>query len=164
MPEFLDQNEMFYTSFEPKQKHRFQMNIAGVPSYLIKKVDRPSITIPEVELSHINTTRYVAGKAKWSSETALELFDPIAPSGTQIVMEWIRLCYESITGRSGYHDMYAKDVTINELGPPGDIISSWTYKSAWIKSAEFGDLDYSSEADAVMITLSLQYDFPILHF
>ena len=164
MAEFLDNNEMMWTNFEPKLKHRFTMEIDGIPTYLIKKVDKPSWSVPEVEISHINTTRYTFGKAKWGSETALELYNPISPSGDQLVLEWIRLCSETITGRQGYYDMVARDVTINELGPPGDIISKWTYKGAWIKSAEFGDLDYSTEADAQMINITLQYNFPILHF
>jgi len=164
MAEYIDPQEMMFTKFEPKLQHRFVMEIEGIPVYMIKKVDMPSMSAPEVEISHINTTNYVRGKSKWSSETALELYDPISPSGTQIVMDWERMHHETVTGRSGYHNMYAKDVTIQVLGPIGDIISSWTYKSAWIKAIDFGSMDYGTEADMNMINLTLQYDIPILHF
>ena len=164
MAEFIDPNELFYTSFEPKQKHRFIMEIDGIPTYLIKKTTRPSIENAVVELPHINVTRYVSGKSKWSGECQLEMWDPIVPSGAQIIIEWQRLITESITGRSGYHDFYSKDVTVQVLGPVGDIVESWSYRGAWPKSIDFGDLDWGTEADAVIISVSLQYDYPVLNF
>ena len=58
----------------------------------------------------------------------MTLYDPITPSGAQAVMEWIRLHHESVTGRDGYSDFYKKDLTINVLGPVGDIVSEWIIK------------------------------------
>jgi hypothetical protein len=75
------------------------------------------------------------------------LFDPITPSGAQSVMEWVRLHHESVTGRDGYSDFYKKDVTINVLGPVGDIVSEWVIKGAFItKAAKFGDYSWDDEA------------------
>ncbi len=164
MAEFIDPQELMYTSFEPMLKHRFRMEIDGIPTYMIKKVDKPQATSTEVEIPHINVSSFVKGKTKWSSETTLELYNPISPSGTAIVMEWFRMHHESVTGRDGYFDMYAKDVTVEVLGPVGDIVESWTYKGAWIKSMEFGDLDWGTEADQTMITLTLQYNFPVFNY
>jgi len=55
---------------------------------------------------------------------SLTLYDPISPSGAQIVMNWIRAHHEAETGRDGYGAMYQKDITILELGPVGDKISA----------------------------------------
>jgi|TARA_A100001391_G_scaffold204437_1_gene200122 hypothetical protein len=138
------------------------MYLEGIPSYLIKTANRPSITFEEVELNHINVKRYVKGKGAWEP-IEITLFDPVVPSGAQAVMEWVRLHKESVTGRDGYSDFYKKDITINMLGPVGDKVEEWTLKGAFITSAAFNDLDWSV-SDPAEITLSLRYDYAILQF
>jgi hypothetical protein len=138
------------------------MYLEGIPSYLIKTANRPSITFEEVELNHINVKRYVKGKGAWEP-IEITLFDPVVPSGAQAVMEWVRLHKESVTGRDGYSDFYKKDITINMLGPVGDKVEEWTLKGAFIVSAAFNDLDWSV-SDPAEITLSLRYDYAILQF
>ena len=138
------------------------MEIDGIPAYMIKTAQRPQIQFDEVELNHMNVTRYVKGKGKWQ-QLQITLYDPIVPSASQAVMEWVRLGHESVTGRDGYSDFYKKDVTFNVLGPVGDKIEEWTLKGAYITDAQFGDLDFSS-SDPVEITLTLRYDYAILQF
>ena len=123
----LDPNEIFFTAFEPKQQNRFLMLVDGVPSYFIKGVGAISLTQGEVVLNHINVYRKVKGKTTWG-DVQLTLHDPVSPSGTQTIMEWVRLHHESVTGRDGYSDFYKKDVTLNILGPVGDIVSEWVLK------------------------------------
>ena len=162
MAEVLEFNDMFYTNFEPKMKNRFIMEIDGIPSYLIRVANRPTITFEKVTLDHINVKRQLKGKGEWQDVT-MTLFDPIVPSGAQAVMEWVRLSHESLTGRDGYADMYKKDIQIYMLGPVGDKIEQWTLKGAFIQSANFGDLDWSSN-DPASIELTLAYDYAILEF
>ena len=162
MAELLDPSEIMFTPFEPKTKNRYIMYLEGIPSYLIKTANRPSITFEEVELNHINVKRYVKGKGAWEP-IEITLFDPVVPSGAQAVMEWVRLHKESVTGRDGYSDYYKKDITINMLGPVGDKVEEWTLKGAFIVSAAFNDLDWSV-SDPAEITLSLRYDYAILQF
>ena len=155
-------DQIMFTPFEPKTKNRFIMYIEGVPAYLIKTANRPTITFEEIELDHINVKRYVKGKGAWET-LDITLYDPIVPSGAQAVMEWVRLHKESVTGRDGYSDFYKKDVTFNVLGPVGDKVEEWTLKGAMIQSANFGDLDWSVSEPAE-ITLTLRYDYAILQF
>ena len=93
----------------------------------------------------------------------LTLYDPITPSGAQAVMEWARLGYESVTGRAGYSDFYKKELTLNQLGPVGDIVGEWIIRGAFIVSADFGDYDWSS-SDVVDVTLSIAMDYCILNY
>jgi hypothetical protein len=153
---------MFYTNFEPKTKNRFIMEIDGIPSYLIKTANRPSIQFETITLDHINVNRKLKGKGTWQP-IEITLFDPIVPSGAQAVMEWVRLSHESLTGRDGYADFYKKDIQCYLLGPVGDKIEQWTLKGAFIASATFNDLDWSSN-DVVEISLTLEYDYAILEF
>ena len=62
MAELLDPSEIMFTPFEPKTKSRYILYVEGIPSYLIKTANRPSITFEEVELNHINMKRFVKGK------------------------------------------------------------------------------------------------------
>ena len=158
----LDPSEIMFTPFEPKTKNRYIMYLEGIPSYLIKTANRPSITFEEVELNHINVKRYVKGKGAWEP-IEITLFDPVVPSGAQAVLEWIRLGHESVTGRDGYSDFYKKDVTFNLLGPVGDIVEEWVLKGTYIENANFGDMDYAT-SDPAEITLTLKYDYAILQF
>ena len=162
MPEILEFDKIFYKNFEPKLSNRFIMEINGIESYIIKTASRPTFTSEVVELDHINVKRKIKGKSTWDDVT-ITLYDPIVPSGAQQVMEWIRSSHESITGRDGYAAFYKKDITFYILGPVGDKVEQWTLKGAFITSANFGDLDWSSN-DPVAIELTLAYDYAILEF
>lgn len=164
MADLLQSNEVFYTSFEPKVQNRFIMYVDGIPSFLLKKCDRPKPSSAKKTLDHINIQRYYKGKTVWEPVT-VTLYDPIAPSGAQAVMEWIRLSHESVTGRDGYTDFYKKDVTINVLGPVGDKVEEWTLKGAWISGGtNFGTLDWSNDGDSLAIDVELTYDYAVLQF
>ena len=162
MAKVLDPSEIMLTPFEPKTKNRFIMYIEGIPAFTIKAMARPTITFDEVVLEHINVKRYVKGKGAWQP-LEITLYDPIVPSASQAVMEWVREHHESVTGRQGYSDFYKKDITFNLLGPVGDIVEEWTLKGTFIQSANFGTMDYGT-SDPVEIALTLQYDYAILQF
>ncbi len=159
----LDPNEIFFTAFEPKQKNRFILYVDGIPSYQIKGVGAVTLEQGVVTLNHINVERKVKGKSRWS-DISMTLFDPITPSGAQAVMEWVRLHHESVTGRDGYSDFYKKDLTIDVLGPVGDIVSEWILKGAFINNANFGDFNWDTENEAQNIELTLSIDYAVLNF
>ena len=162
MANLISADEIMFDAFEPKMKARYIMYIEGIPSMLLKKAARPKISFDDVTLDHINIQRKLKGKGKWE-DVSITLYDPIVPSGAQAVMEWVRLSHESVTGRAGYADFYKKDVKINMLGPVGDIVEEWTLKGCYIKEADFGEVDWTSN-DVAGITLSLRYDYAILEF
>ena len=130
---------------------------------MIKEFGEVKIEQAEVTLNHINVQRKVKGKSKWSDVT-MKLYDPITPSGAQAVMEWVRLHHESVTGRDGYSDFYKKDVTVNVLGPVGDVVSEWILKGAFIKDATFDGYNWDTDAQAQSIGLTLAIDYAVLNF
>jgi hypothetical protein len=163
MAELLNPNEIFFTSFEPKTQNRFIMYIDGIPAFTIKKTDRPKVSSEKKALDHINLQRYYKGKSTWQDMT-IELYDPIVPSAAQAVMEWFRLCHESVTGRDGYMDFYKKDLIINVLGPVGDKVEEWKLVGAFPINNDFGALDWSNSGDPLGITVVLSIDYAILQF
>jgi hypothetical protein len=163
MAELLDQNEIFWTPFEPKQANRFIMYIDGIPSFMVKMTDRPKLTSGVVTLDHINLQRKVKGKTTWQDLT-ISLYDPVVPSAAQAAMEWIRLSHEAVTGRDGYADFYKKDITLNALGPVGDKVEEWTIYGAFVTAFDGGSLDYSTADQAVNVNLTIAFDYAILQY
>lgn len=162
MATIIPDSDIFFTAFEPKVQNRFIMYMDGVPSYIIKKINRPQIEFGDVVLDHINVEQKLKGKGRWG-DVMLTLYDPIIPSGAQAVMEWVRLAHESITGRDGYADFYKKDLQFEVLGPQGDIVEEWVLKGSYIKSVQFGEMDWAVDTQ-VEIQVTLRMDYAILNF
>ena len=162
MANLIENDKIFYTPYEPKVQNRFILQVDGIPSFIMKKVSRPQIDCGEVILDHINLIRKVKGKCKWGDIT-MTLYDPIVPSGAQAVMEWVRTQHESVTGRDGYADFYKKDFDIFVLGPVGDKVENWKVTGAYIKTAQFGDLDWATETQ-VEIQLTIALDYCVLEY
>jgi len=162
MAETLDVTSMIPNKFEPKRKNRWVLMIEGIDAYIIKTAARPQVTTEEVEIPFINSRRYLAGKTTFS-QMNVTLHDPIAPSGAQQVMEWIRLHFESVSGRSGYADFYKRDIQLKMLDPVGTVVELWDIKGAFITDANFNEVTYEDGAP-VEIALTLRYDNCVLQY
>ena len=163
MAETLSVTDMLPTKFEPLQKRRFVFAIEGIDSFLVKSGKRPSTSTSTIEVPWINSTRYLAGKTKFES-IDVTLHDPIAPSGAQQVMEWVRSCFESVSGRGGYADFYKRDIQIKMLDPVGTVVQLWDIKGAFVEKATFSELDYSDDSTMTEISLTLKYDNAVLQY
>ncbi len=162
MAETLSVTDMLPNKYEPKRKFRWVLQIEGVDAFLMKTAARPSFETDEIEIGFINATRYLAGKTKFS-EMSVTLYDPIAPSASQQIMEWIRLHYESVSGRAGYADFYKRDLQLKVLDPVGTVVELWDLKGCWLTTVEYGDLDYDV-SDAMEVTISIRYDNAVLQY
>lgn len=159
----LSTDDMLGTMFEPVLQHRFIMYIDGIQSYLIKKVEGIGFDDGEVIIDHINSYVKFRAKRRWNDLT-LSLYNPVSPSGAQAVMEWARLQYETVTGRAGYLDFYAKDITFNAIDPVGNVVNEWVIKKAYIKNvSSFGSWDWSADAYTT-IEMTLGNSGMILNF
>lgn len=162
MAETLSVTEMIPNKFEPKRKNRWVFSIEGIDAFLMKTASRPSYSTTDQAIPFINSTRYVAGKTTFST-LSVSLHDPIAPSGAQQVMEWIRTHFESVSGRAGYADFYKRDCQIKVLDPVGTVVELWDIKGAFITEANFGDLSYDAE-EPQDISLTLRFDNCVLQY
>jgi len=162
MAETLSVTEMIPNKFEPKRKNRWIFAIEGIDAFIIKSAARPSFTIGEQEINFINAKRYVAGKLTFDSLN-VTLHDPIAPSGAQQVMEWIRTHYESVSGRAGYADFYKRDCQLKMLDPVGTVVELWDIKGCFLTNASYGDLSYDGE-DMAEISLTIRFDNCVLQY
>ena len=162
MAETLSVAEMLPNKFEPKRQFRWVFAIERIDAFLMKTAARPTISTNEVEMPFINHTRYLAGRTTFGT-IGVSLYDPIAPSGAQQVMEWVRTHFESVSGRAGYADFYKRDCQIKLLDPIGTVVELWDVKGAFITEASYGDLSYDSN-DASEISLTLRFDNCVLQY
>jgi len=162
MAETLDVASMLPRKFEPKHNNRWIFAIEGIDAYLIKSAKRPDITINTLEINYMNSSRFLAGRSTFG-DMSITLYDPIAPSGAQQVMEWVRTHYESVSGRSGYADFYKRDAQLKLLDPIGTVIELWDLKGCMITSAGFGELAYG-DPTILEISLGLKFDNCVLQY
>lgn len=160
--ETLDVTSMLPAKFQNKTKNRWILLIEGIDAYLIKTAARPTVTTEEHELPFMNSRRYVAGKTTFST-IQVTLHDAIAPSSAQQVMEWIRTCFESVSGRAGYADFYKRDIQLKLVDPIGTVVELWDIKGAFITEANFGELTYEDGAP-MEISLTIRFDNCVLQY
>ncbi len=163
MAETLSVVDMLPNKFEPKRQFRWVFSIEGIDAFLMKSTSRPSYQIAETTLNFINSKRYLAGRLTFGTMN-VSLHDPIAPSGAQQVMEWIRTHTESVSGRAGYADFYKRDCQIKMLDPVGTVVELWDVKGAFITSANFNSLSYDNDSEPMSIELTLRFDNCVLQY
>ena len=162
MAETLSVTDMLPNKFEPKRQHRWVFALEGIDSYLVSKASRPTFTGGEITIPWINSTRYLAKKFTFGT-ISISLHDPIAPSGAQQVMEWVRTHQEMVSGRAGYADFYKRDCQLKMLDPVGTVVELWDFKGAFLTTANYGIVDYGAD-EVVKIELTLRFDNCVLQF
>jgi hypothetical protein len=150
-------------SYEPKRKNRFVLRFPsdlGINEWTLESASRPKISQKSVEIEFLNTSTYVLGRYTWDS-IQVTLRDPIGPSTSQAVMEWVRLESESMSGRQGYAAGYKRDIELDLLDPTGVVVQKWILKNAWASDVDFGQLSMTDDGLAT-ISLTLVIDYAIL--
>ena len=136
--------------YEPKRQNRFILRFdstLGINEWFVESASRPKLTINPVEIQFLNTSTYVAGRFTWGT-ISVKFRDTIGPSASQALMEWVRLCAESVTGRMGYAAGYKKNVYLEMLDPTGVVVEKWLLQNTFISDVDFGSLSYSQDAIA----------------
>lgn len=149
--------------YEPKRKNRFILRFPsslGINEWFVESTARPQITIGSTEIQFLNTSTYVAGRFVWNPIT-VSFRDPIGPSASQALMEWVRLHAESVTGRMGYAAGYKKDIDLEMLDPTGVVVEKWILYGTFLTDVNFNNLGYSDDAIA-NITATMRPDRCVL--
>ena len=152
-------------NYEPLRQNRWLLRFPsdlGIQEWWCKSAKRPSIKQEGKAIPFLNTETYVVGRYTWDS-IQVTLRDPIGPSASQAIMEWVRLHSESVSGRQGYAAGYKRDVELEMLDPTGVVVSKWILKNCMLTAVNFGDLDYQS-SDLSTIQMTLRYDYAILAY
>ena len=149
--------------YELKRNNRFILRFPsdlGINEWFVESAARPHISINSTELQFLNTSTYVAGRFTWG-EINVTFRDPIGPSASQALMEWVRLCAESVTGRMGYAVGYKRNVDLEMLDPTGVVVEKWILEGTWLKDVNFNSLGYGDDKVST-ITAQLRMDRCVL--
>jgi hypothetical protein len=143
--------------YEPLRINRFFAEFQddlGIEVWKVQKIGKPQLTINSVPISYMNGKNYVSGFSEWKPIT-IEFIDTIGPSTSQQLMEWARLHYESLTGRSGYKAGSAKTIIIKGLDPVGSEVQKWILEQCIITELQFGEFNHEDDGLA-KLTLTVQ--------
>lgn len=132
----------------------------GINSWYVETTSRPQVSINPVEIPFLNTSTYVAGRFTWNTIN-VTFRDPIGPSASQALMEWVRLHAESVTGRMGYAAGYKKNINLEMLDPTGVAVEKWILQGTFLTDVNFDSLGYADDGVAT-ITATLRPDRCIL--
>ena len=150
---------------EPKRANRWYIEFPtdlGIAEWAVQTASRPSLATSEVEIPFLNTSTWIAGRSVWQTIT-ITFIDPIGPSTSQKVMDWIRQCIEHSTGRMGYAVSYKKTLILKLLDPTGQTVEKWTLEGCFITDTDFGSLDMSSD-ELMNVSITVRFDRAILNY
>jgi hypothetical protein len=134
-----DDGKLLPIAFEPKVSFRYIVKMERFPSWLISSADRPKCYLDKYGVN-------------WEPIT-MELFDPIVPSTTQ-----------QIFGMISKLDINLGNITINMLGPAGDVVEEWVLYDCKILSVDFGNLSWSNHSMDLRIKLKIGFRNAELEF
>lgn len=159
---------------QPKRNFRFQVQLgtaAGDVLWWAKTVSTPSWDVSEVEHNFLDNKYYFPGRVTWS-EVSMTLVDPISVDAVartnEILVNSGYLVKDENQGTGDNASTISKDKAVNKggllvlqievLDADGTPIEVWKLNNPFIKSAKFGDLDYSSD-DLRTVELTVRYDW-----
>jgi hypothetical protein len=124
---------------------------------------RPSLSIKEIEATHLNETIYYPGRPEWKP-LQVTLFDVMR---TNPIWDWLSNFYNPNNGsyvisRAASHTL-KKIARIYILDGSGNECERWVYYGAFPTEIDFGELDMS-DADVVKVTLTLRYDRAVVSY
>ena len=151
---------------QPTRQFRFLVSNSSDKEavwYWAKTVSKPSFEISSTEHQLVNHKFKYPGILTWNDITMTlvdtgdktkDLMDQIIANGYNYPNN-----FENTEGISkSVSSEYLDELTIQQLNADGGIIETWRLKGAFIKSTNFGDLDYESDA-LVTLQLSIGYDW-----
>ena len=162
---------------EPKRNFRFQVQITGLadqgaPSDIIwwaKSVTTPSFEVSSTEHDYLDNKYYFPGRVTWNDVT-LTMVDPISVDAVKLTNKLlVSSGYTVKTSQTDIKTMSKKqaiDTAIKDIKimiydaahTGGAPIETWTLNNAFITTAKYGDLDYSSD-DLRTVEITVKYDW-----
>ena len=148
-----------------KRKFRWLLEIPDVCGDKINtlppsKSARPSVSFKEIEVQHLSETIYFPGKPDWKPLN-LTVYDVKTPNFSHPIINWISKIYEvdnfTFNYKKSCDGFKVSFVNLFMFDGCGNKCETWTFESAWVQSADFGELDMSS-SDVIYCDLTLRYD------
>jgi len=159
------------TAAEPRRNFKFLLTVGRIPTWVVKQVNLPKITVGESEHKFLNHTFYFPGTISYNTITfrVVDVIDEkisekiladFTQSGYNTPEDAVRAVDSLMTKAASVRAL--GNVRIEHLGSDEDGQNgkiAFTLRNAWVKDIEFPTgLDYTSE-DLSDIGVELRYDF-----
>jgi hypothetical protein len=173
-------------NIEPKRKFKFLVdfdlvgnsNPIQVPTYIVKKVDKPVATISESKHDFFGQAYYYPGRLTWN-EITMTIVDPGGTNqqngdsfdAAETLMGFLqrygyvnpvavgpKITDGSVGPRSLDKSAGSLGINIRQVDSDGNTVERWILNNAFIKEVNFGGLDYTSD-DINEVTIKVRYDW-----
>jgi hypothetical protein len=135
----------FTQTFETKLENRF--------IFYIKSISDNSVLFPTFTIKSICRPKISKMDALWIWESIhITFYDLIIPSVPQMLYTYINTPNQLF------------NITLNLLGPVGDVVESWDIKNAEFTYIDFGNLDWSNSGSILEIHTMLKFEKAILNY
>ena len=162
------------STIEPKRNFRFQIISDGWAQtadsvwWWAKSIDKPAFDVSTNDYQLINHKFKYPGIITWKNiqMTLVDFADGGPNAGLSLEQELINIGYtrpnqDAMTGIQKADDSAVNDLVIQHLAADGKtIVDTWTIKGAFIISAGYSKLDYSSD-ELSEVTLEIAYDYAL---
>jgi len=165
------QNAIWFNSgantAEPKRAFKWLADVGNIEKWVLKSVDKPKFDISETEHKYLSHTFYYPGKVTWQ-EVTMTMVDAVDPNTASKIIQKVAtggydpsvtnsdatpfICKRKLVYDKFIISQYDCSTELEEL------VEEWTLHNAWIKSVQFGKLDYATE-DMIDIELTVRYDW-----
>ena len=150
-------------NIEPTRQFRFLISSEDESAwYWAKSVTKPSFEVTSTEHQLVNHKFKYPGIVTWNDITitivdtgkkAMGLIKKLKATGYVYPDQ-----FDTQGGISKSANNYLDFLTIYQLDADGEPIEIWNLKGAFVKSVNFGDLDYESD-NLVTIQIGIAYDW-----
>lgn len=151
-------------SLEPKRNFRFKINNSTAVWWFAKSIDKPSFDVSNSEYQLVNHKFKYPGIVTWKNiqVTLVDFAEQGPNAGEELKKELAQMGYtrpdKAPMKGIGKGSSRVSELQIQHLGADGQPVDTWTLKGAFIVSATYSKLDYSSD-DLSEVTLEIAYDY-----
>lgn len=157
-------------SLQPKRQHRWLLHVGAgghisIPTYLVKRVDKPKFMVNTIAHSYFGHKFYYPGIVEWQ-QISFTLVDPISPDTSNELYQGLLT--------SGYRQpdvtpvatvskdlsvsVLGKKITLEQLSADNDVVDEFTLHNPWVTNVDFGSLAYESDA-MLELSVTVRYDY-----
>lgn len=158
------------STLQPTRQFRFMISNGLGDWWWVKSVSKPSYEISTEEYKLINHKYKYPGVLTWNDVTltmvdtgnkTFEFYNKLYFGGYSPDHSPLDFIPDGISKQSSSIQLKSGDFQIRQLDDEGTAVETWTLKNPFIKSTNFGDLDYSSD-ELVTLELVISYDYATL--
>ena len=160
-------------SLQPKRQHRWLLHVGkgggvNLPSYLVKRVDKPKYMVNTIAHSYFGHKFYYPGIVEWQ-QISFTLVDPVSIDSTNELYQGL-LSSGYLQPDSAPVSTVSKDLSVKVLGTKvnlqqldadNKVVDEFTLHNPWITNVDFGSLAYESDA-MLELSVTVRYDYATL--